>query len=194
MTILNTHNHPGECLPYEDWTDQLTTDSQPLLHEIREMSHLSSLMKMPLAHYCSQPALACTAGPVLQVSEGQTWLGSSELRETKLAESLAAGTANSVRHITCSVKCVVYTVQFTVFSAEFPSNVFVSTGPCCMWAWPPPDYCQSWPAAGGIHTTLWGGVEHTGGLSLGVRRNSRRTEVTEVIEVTLIYFQIAFVG
>ena len=29
MTILNTHNHPGECLPYEDWTDQLTTDSQP---------------------------------------------------------------------------------------------------------------------------------------------------------------------
>ena len=79
------------------------------------MSHLSSLMKMPLAHYCSQPVLACTAGP-MQVSGGQTWLGSSELRETKLAESLAAGTANSVRHITCSVKCVVYTVQCAIYS------------------------------------------------------------------------------
>ena len=109
------------------------------------MSHLSSLMKMPLAHYCSQPALACTAGP-MQVSGGQTWLGSSELRETKLAESLAAGTANSVRHITCSVKCVVYTVQFTVYSAEFPSNVFVSTRPCYTYTCQgsaPQDYCPS---------------------------------------------------
>ena len=66
----------------------------------------------------------------MQVSGGQTWLGSSELRETKLAESLAAGTVNSVRHIMRSVQCVVYTVQFTVYSAEFPSNVFVSTRPC----------------------------------------------------------------
>ena len=45
----------------------------------------------------SQTSLAYTAGP-MEVSGGLTWLASSELRETKLAKVLAAGTVYSVQY------------------------------------------------------------------------------------------------
>ena len=45
------------------------------------------------------------------------------------------------------------------------------------------------------HQLLLGqNTQDTGVTSLGVRENNRRVAVTEVIEVTLMHFQIAFVG
>ena len=59
----------------------------------------------------------------------------------------------------CSVRCVVYTVQLTVYSAEFPSNVFVSTRPCYTYTCQgsaPQDHCPSHDVLLAEHT-LQGG-------------------------------------
>ena len=81
------------------------------------MSHLLFGLKLVSS---SHTALACTAGPT-GVSGDQTWLASSELGETKLAD-LLAGTVYSLQLTVCSL-------QLTVYIAEFPSMVFVTTCP-----------------------------------------------------------------
>ena len=94
--------------------------------------------------------MACTARP-MKVSGGQTWLACSELRETKQQRKCQKQfEAYSLQLTICSGQLIVYRAQFT-------SNVFVSTRPCYTWGLAPPDHCQSWPAAGGAHTTHRGG-------------------------------------
>ena len=61
--------------------------------------------------YSSQSVLACTTGPI-KVSGGQTWLASSELRETKLQRK-------------CQEKFKAYSEQLTICSGQL--TVYSST-------------------------------------------------------------------